>query len=111
MGKCGIINVIVKRDYMDSKTDINDFLKPENNLDDQYVYNFLYENGILNLEKEKQIIKTAKLIAKFPWGESRTIEELLVTKKFGTCTAKHLALQKCYDLLGIKNHQVISIFK
>jgi len=96
---------------MTINNDINDFLKKESDLTEEYVKNFLAENGIFDLDKEHQIIETAKLIAKFPWGEARTIEELLITKKFGTCTAKHLALEKCYNLLGIKCHQVISTFK
>jgi len=96
---------------MSQKTDINDFLKKESDSTQEHIKNFLKENGIFDLDKEEQIAKTAKLIAKFPWGEARTIEELLVTKKYGTCTAKHSALQTCYDLLGIKCHQVVSTFK
>ncbi len=96
---------------MDQKEDINDFLKKESDLTNKYINNFLKVNGIFDLDKENQIVQTAKLIAEFPWGESRTIEELLVTKKFGTCTAKHLALQACFDILGVKCHQVVSTFK
>ena len=96
---------------MKQKVDINDFLKNESDSTKEYVKKFLKENGIFDLNKEKQITETAKLIAKFPWGESRTIEELLVTKEFGTCTAKHSALQACYELLGIKCHQVVSTFR
>ncbi len=92
-------------------TDTSDFLKKESELVNEYIQKFLIENGILKLDKERQIVETAKLIAKFPWGESRTIEELLVTKRFGTCTAKHLLLQKCYEFLGIKCYQVVSTFK
>ena len=65
----------------------------------------------MELSRERQIVEIAKLIAKIPWGESRTVEELLVTKKFGTCTAKHLALQKCYEFLNIQCYQVVSTFK
>ncbi|RJQ17174.1 hypothetical protein C4573_03920 [Candidatus Woesearchaeota archaeon] len=96
---------------MPQKTDIQDFLKKESDATQEYIKNFLHEQGIFDLDKEDQIIETAKCIAKFPWGEARTIEELLVTKKFGTCTAKHSALQACYDSLGIKCHQVMSTFK
>ncbi len=97
--------------YMPQKNDINDFLKKESDSTQESSKNFLNENGIFDLNKEDQIAETAKLIAKFPWGEARTIEELLVTKKYGTCTAKHSALQACYDILGIKCHQVVSTFK
>ncbi len=92
-------------------TDTSDFMKKESDLTNEYIRSFLTENGILELNRERQMIETAKLIAKFPWGESRTIEELLVTKKFGTCTAKHLALQKCYEFLKIPCHQVMSTFE
>ncbi len=96
---------------MDQKTDISDFLKKESVSDEENITNFLDKNGIFSLSKEDQIVETAKLIARFPWGEARTVEELLITKKIGTCTAKHLALQRCYNLLGIKCHQVVSTFK
>jgi len=91
--------------------DTKDFLKNENTLTDQYVRDFLNENNIFSLNKEKQIVEVAKLISKFPWGEARTIEELLITKKFGTCTAKHSLLERCYNLLDIKCHQVVSTFR
>lgn len=96
---------------MTQKTDINDFLKKESDSTEEHINNFLKVNSIFNLKKEDQITETAKLIAKFPWGKARTIEELLVTKKYGTCTARHSALQACYNLLGIKCHQVTSTFK
>ena len=96
---------------MRNSSDISDFLKEENNSTTTYIDNFLQENGILELNKEDQIRETAKLIAKFPRWEGRTIEELLITKCFGTCTAKHLALQACYDKLEIKCHQVMSTFR
>ncbi len=96
---------------MAQKTDINDFLKKESDSTIRHVKKFLKVNGIFDLNKEKQMTETAKLISKFPWGEARTIEELLVTKKFGTCTSKHLALQACYNILGIKCHQVTSTFE
>lgn len=96
---------------MTQKSDINDFLKKESDSTEKNVKNFLKKNGILDLNKEEQIVETARLIARFPWGESRTIEELLVTKKYGTCTAKHSALQAGYNTLGIKCHQVTSTFK
>jgi hypothetical protein len=96
---------------MAQKNDVSDFLKKEGNLTEKHIRNFLNQNRIFELDKESQITETAKLIAKFPWGEARTIEELLVTKKFGTCTAKHSALQACYNLLGIKCHQVTSAFR
>ncbi len=96
---------------MNQKNDVNDFLKKESDSAEKYINDFLKVNGIFDLDKENQIIKVSKLIAELPWGEARTIEELLVIKKFGTCTAKHSALKACFDILGVKCHQVVSTFK
>ena len=96
---------------MTTKTDTSDFLQKESDSIDETIKNFLKENGVFELSKDEQIVKVAKLIADIPWGKSRTVEELLVLKKYGTCTAKHSALQRCYNLLGIKSHQVVSTFK
>jgi len=96
---------------MESKNDISDFLKQESGSYKENIKKFLDKNGIFALAKERQLSETAKLIARFPWGEARTIEELIVSKKFGTCTAKHSALKSCYKMLDIKCHQVVTTFK
>lgn len=72
---------------------------------------FLAENKITQLDKKQQLIAVVKLAAGIPWGEGRTIEEVLETKKVGTCTGKHLVLQTCFDELGIKYRPVVCTFK
>ncbi|MBU0598234.1 hypothetical protein KKF61_04570 [Patescibacteria group bacterium] len=74
------------------------------------IKNYLQQNGILKLNKLEQLIKVTKIVSCIPWGEGRTIEETLVTKKVGTCTGKHLVLQACYDELGITNQSVVCTF-
>jgi hypothetical protein len=75
------------------------------------VKNFLVENKIGQMHKEDQLINIVKLVAEIPWGEGRTIEEVLETKKAGTCTGKHLVLQACFDELGIKYRSVVCTFR
>lgn len=72
---------------------------------------FLAENQINQLGKEKQIIALVKLAAEIPWGEGRTIEEVLETKKVGTCTGKHLVLQACFDELELEYRPVVCTFR
>jgi hypothetical protein len=96
---------------MEKKHDINDFLKKESEQSTEHIKKYLADNGIYELDKNGQLITTAKLISKIPWGEARTIDELLITKKYGTCTAKHTALKACFDELGIKSKQITSTFK
>ena len=79
-------------------------MKPE-------IRRFLEKNKILELETDKQLAAVAKLVSKIPFGEARTIEEVLVTKRVGTCTGKHLVLQACFDELGIKYRPVVCTFR
>lgn len=92
------------------KEDIKDFLKEESDSTDKIIDDFISKNGFASLTKEKQIIEIAKKISEIPWGEARTVEELLSTKKYGTCTARHTALELCYKKLGINCRQITSIF-
>lgn len=55
--------------------------------------------------------EVAIMVSQIPWGEGRTVEEVLSTKKVGTCTGKHLVLQACLDELGIKYAQVVCTFR
>lgn len=50
-------------------------------------------------------------VATIPWGEGRTIEEVLQTKKMGTCTGKHLVLQECCQALNIPFRPVTCTFR
>lgn len=71
---------------------------------------YLKSNRIFDLAGEKQLIEVVQLVAGIPWGEGRTIQEVLITKKVGTCTGKHLVLQACFDELGINYRPVICTF-
>lgn len=96
---------------MDKQKDVADFLKEESGMTAEHIDSFLTVNKIRELNRHQQIVTLAHLLAGFPWGEARTIEELLVTKRYGTCTARHSALKACYDVLGIPSSQVVSTFK
>lgn len=72
---------------------------------------YLRSNGILDLKGRRQLTAVVRLAAEIPWGEGRTIEEALLTKKVGTCTGKHLVLQACLDELGIRNRPVVCTFR
>jgi len=75
------------------------------------INNYLKLNGVLGLDEDEQLRDICKRVAEIPWGKGRTIEEVLVTKKVGTCTGKHLLLQACFDELGIKYKPVVCTFR
>ncbi len=75
------------------------------------VKKYLEKNKIGQLDKRLQLIAVVKLVAEIPWGEGRTIEETLETKKVGTCIGKHLVLQACFDELGIEYRPVVCTFR
>ncbi|MFA6553776.1 MAG: hypothetical protein WCT27_05100 [Patescibacteria group bacterium] len=74
------------------------------------VRKFITDSGISNFSKLQQFVRISKLVADIPWGEGRTIEEVLITKKTGTCTGKHAVLKACYDELGIVSRPVVCTF-
>lgn len=74
------------------------------------IQHFLKRNGIYNLGEDRQLIEVVKPVSRIPWGEGRTIEEVLRTKKVGTCTGKHLVLQACFDELSIDYRPVVCTF-
>jgi hypothetical protein len=49
-------------------------------------------------------------VAAIPWGEARDVETVL-QKNCGTCTGKHLLLQKYFDDEGIEYRPVVCIFR
>lgn len=77
----------------------------------QAIRGYLKANGILGMDKEERPSATARLVASIPWGEGRSIEEALVTRRAGTCTGKHLVLQACFDELGIPYRPVVCTFR
>jgi len=72
---------------------------------------FLGRNGVYALPKPERLAAAVQAVAGIPWGEGRTIEEVLATKKVGTCTGKHLVLQACFDELEIKYRTVVCTFR
>lgn len=56
-------------------------------------------------------VRLAHAVAAIPWGKGRTIEEVLETRKVGTCTGKHLVLQSCLDALQIPSRIVVCTFR
>lgn len=75
------------------------------------VAQFLDQHGITKLSGKAQLIRLARAVNAIPWGEGRTIEEVLVGKKVGTCTGKHLVLQACLDTLEIPYRTVVCTFR
>lgn len=71
---------------------------------------FLDRNGIFSLPKPGRLAAAVHAVARIPWGEGRTIGDVLDTKKVGTCTGKHLVLQACFDELGVKYRTVVCTF-
>jgi hypothetical protein len=74
------------------------------------IHDFLRSKGIPKLKPGMKTIETVKSVAEIPWGEGRTIEDVLLTKKVGTCTGKHLVLQACLDVLGVEYRPVVCTF-
>jgi len=74
------------------------------------VTQFLDQHGITRLAGKAQLIRLARAVNAIPWGEGRTLEEVLSTKNVGTCTGKHMVLQACMDVLEIPYRTVVCTF-
>jgi hypothetical protein len=74
------------------------------------VQDFLTAKGITALEGDEQIIQLAHAVCNIPWGEARTLEDVL-TKSIGTCTGKHVLMQACLKELGIPYRPVVCTFQ
>lgn len=72
---------------------------------------FLAALGIQKPISREQLITLVQHVAHIPWGEGRTIEGVLQTKRVGTCTGKHLVLQACLEQLGIPHRTVVCTFR
>lgn len=91
--------------------DIKDFLIIEEDIyDNNHIRKFLNDNKLYNINRKDQIVKTARLVSQIPYGKGRSIEDVLVTKKVGVCTGKHLVLESCYKNLGIECSQVVCTY-
>jgi hypothetical protein len=56
-------------------------------------------------------LSVIRAVAEIPWGEARTVDEVLGTKHVGTCQGKHLVLQACFDQLQIPYRTVVGTFR
>ena len=72
---------------------------------------FLAKGDYAKLAGNAQLQKLVCDASQIPWGEGRTIEEVLDTKHVGTCTGKHLVLQACLDALKIPYRVVVCTFR
>lgn len=75
------------------------------------VRGFLKERGILGLEGDELLVSVVQSVAAIPFGEGRTVEEVLKTRRVGTCTGKHLLLAACLDELGFRCRPVVCAFR
>ena len=76
-------------------------------MSDASVSQFLRDHGI---QGKDQLVTLVQRIAAIPWGEARTVVEVLSLNK-GTCTGKHLLLQECLQELGILSRPVVCTFR
>lgn len=94
------------------KSDLQGFINIEGSDSEKLIVSFLQENQLLDISnKDEQLVAIAKAVAEIPWGMGRTIEEVLVSKKVGTCTGKHRVLQACFDSVDIPYEPVVCTFK
>lgn len=76
-------------------------------MSDASISQFLRDHGI---QDKGQLITLVQAVAAIPWGEARTVAEVL-SKNKGTCTGKHLLLQMCLQELDIPFRPVVSTFR
>jgi len=73
------------------------------------IHAFLEQSGIPELQGKARIVRLAHTVCAIPWGEARTVEDVL-QKNVGTCTGKHLLFQACCEELGIRYRPVVCTF-
>lgn len=71
---------------------------------------FLKKRGIRRDEERGDLQNAIQAVSHIPWGKGRTIEEVLQTKKAGTCTGKHLVLAACLEALGVPHRTTVCTF-
>lgn len=71
---------------------------------------FIDNLHLKNLVPSDQVKILAHAISEIPWGEARTVEDVLKLN-CGTCHGKHLVLEGCLDLLNIQYETVMCTFK
>ncbi|MFA5135206.1 MAG: hypothetical protein WC505_05510 [Patescibacteria group bacterium] len=75
------------------------------------VRNFLTDHGLYTVLRDERMRRICIEVSKIPFGEGRTVEEVLGTKHAGTCTGKHSVLQACFDALNIEYRPVVCVFR
>jgi hypothetical protein len=75
------------------------------------VRKFIRKHKLDQLDGDARRIALVQAVARIPWGEGRSIEEVLASKGVGTCTGKHLVLQACLDALGMPYRTVVCTFR
>jgi hypothetical protein len=74
------------------------------------VKDYLLRNGIYDLPQDERFVRVVHLISEIPWGECRSVSEVLEKGK-GTCTGKHLLLQECLEQIGVSYKPVVCTFR
>lgn len=64
-----------------------------------------------HVRSSDDVLTLIRSVAEIPWGEGRTIEEVLETKLVGTCTGKHLVLRECLKVLNVPLEEVVCTFR
>jgi hypothetical protein len=72
---------------------------------------FIRKHQLENLQGNDQLKALLHAVAAIPWGEGRTVSEVLATRGVGTCTGKHLVLQACLEMLRIPYRTVVCTFQ
>lgn len=75
------------------------------------IRNFLGSIGVHDGADRTHVLELVQSVARIPWGEGRTIEEVLETKHVGTCTGKHLLLSTCFDVLKVPYRVTVCTFR
>jgi hypothetical protein len=70
---------------------------------------FLAPHSLQDVDQGTAIVELAQIVAAIPWGEARTIEDVLA-KKMGTCRGKHRLFVAALAELGIESRFVVSTF-
>ncbi len=77
---------------------------------DPLITAFIDTGGYTKMSQDERLRSVTCDVAKIPWGEGRTIDDVLKTKGVGTCTGKHLVLQSCFEQLGIPYRITVCTF-
>ncbi len=77
--------------------------------DQQLVASFLARNGVADADPQIALVELAHAVAAIPWGEARTIKDVM-EKGVGTCRGKHRVFLEACAQLGIEARPVVCTF-